>query len=67
MRKDAETDRERLDRAHLLAFARPARSEEARRGEAFLEKRRAAGMSEEAAWASLARVLLSANEFIYID
>ena len=64
IRRSAAGDRERLDLAHRLAFGRPATSAELRRGKAYLH---AFGEAEDAAWTSLARVLLAGNEFIYVD
>jgi hypothetical protein len=55
--------RERIDWAHRAAFARPARTAELQRGEAFLQE---LGGGPEA-WTSYAHVLLSSNEFSYVD
>jgi uncharacterized protein DUF1549/uncharacterized protein DUF1553/cytochrome c len=51
-------DRERIDWAHQAAFGRPATEGERTRGLAFVEAH---------GWTSLARVLLSCNEFIFVD
>jgi hypothetical protein len=65
----------RIDLAHLLAYARPASRVEGERGAAYLqafeqELARSGVASAEAeteAWTSYARVLLTANEFVYVD
>ena len=68
-------DGARIDQAHRLLYGRRATLEETRTGEAYLRKY-AQGLKDagvpaekqnEAAWASYARVLFAANEFIYID
>jgi hypothetical protein len=61
--------------AHELAYARPARSEEVEHGLAYLERygqalRQAGARPEQIeaeAWLSYARVLLCANEFVFLD
>jgi hypothetical protein len=63
LRRERRGVRERIDLAHRLLFARPATADEVERGEAYL--RRLAHL--EGTWASYARVLLSANEFITVD
>jgi hypothetical protein len=68
-------ERGRIDLAHRLAFARPARAAEVRAGadylracrEALVEAGVPAGRREQEAWASYARTLLASNELIYID
>jgi hypothetical protein len=65
----------RIERAYELAWGRPPRAEELERAARFLNECRdalqAARAPREAreleAWTSLAKVLLSANEFLYID
>ncbi len=65
----------RIDRAHRLAFGRPATREERREGADYLrESLEALAMEgvpadrrELAAWASYARTLFASNEFIYVD
>jgi hypothetical protein len=73
---NAQTDtRKRIDLAYQLALGRPATLEEIRRGEGYLqqsqEKLRAANSPLDElphkAWASYVRVLLSSNEFIFVD
>jgi mono/diheme cytochrome c family protein len=57
-----------VDRAYRLAFARPPNPREREEGTAFLSARRtAAGGSLERALTDYALVLLSLNEFIYVD
>jgi hypothetical protein len=65
----------RVEFAHRLAYARQARAEEIERAAGFLDAFRQeslrAGLSADAAeleaWTSYARVLLTANEFFYLD
>jgi cytochrome c553 len=65
----------RIRLAYTLAYARPPRLDEIDRGKVYLthyrdELRRTLtdpGEVERKAWLSYARVLLSANEFIYVD
>ena len=64
-----------LELAHELAWSRPAKPIEAERGTQFLEQYRrhlaAVGLPAERleleTWTSYARILLSANEFVYLD
>jgi hypothetical protein len=71
----ASQDFVRIDRAYREAFARPATAPEVEFGEAYLRECRAAlaesGVPEagrpRAAWASYARVLMSSNEFVFVD
>jgi len=66
---------DRIERAYELAWGRPPRSDELERTLRFLDdcrgalkKARIPGESRELeAWTSLAKVLLTANEFLYID
>jgi cytochrome c553 len=64
---------ERLNRACQLLFGRPAVSADQHRASRFLQGYRAelGNLSEaqrdQAAWAALLRVLLSSNEFIYVN
>ncbi len=68
-------DRERVDRACLLAFGRPARPEEIHEALAYLARAEVRLASSEsspevqrlAAWSSYARALLGSNEFMFID
>jgi Protein of unknown function (DUF1553) len=68
-------DAARIDRAYREAFARPPTRDEAELGERYLDECRAAlaeaGVPAEqrphAAWASYARVLMSSNEFVFVD
>jgi hypothetical protein len=65
----------RIELAHELAWSRPAKPVEAEKGMQYLEQYatqlRAAGVPaarlELETWTSYARVLLSANEFVYLD
>jgi hypothetical protein len=67
--------RQRIDRAHQLAWSRPAKPIEVERAVHYLEVYQTElahlGVSPEQqeleAWTSYARVLLSANEFVYLD
>lgn len=72
----AETEMpRRLERAFQLAFGRPSRDEERRTATEYLQDSiktlAAAGVAADRqasqAWASYLRVLLSSNEFIYVD
>jgi hypothetical protein len=57
----AEGDRQRIERAYLLLYGRPASAAEMHLGLAFL----AAGTPER--WRQYAQVLLAANEMLYVD
>jgi hypothetical protein len=67
--------RGRIELAHQRCYGRPATPDEIRRGEHFLTAYRqelvgaslAAAQAEREAWTSYARVLLIANEFVYLD
>jgi hypothetical protein len=59
---------EAVDRAYQLAFGRPPNEQEREEGTAFLRVRRAAsGDRLERALCDYALVLLSLNEFIYVE
>jgi len=66
---------DRIDLAHQLAYARPSRPEEIDRGAAYIEAYQqelirsgvTAAEAQLEAWTSYARVLLTANEFVYVD
>src|SRR5437868_7019081 len=68
-------DAARIDRAYREAFGRPARPKEIALGEQYLAACQAALAETEvpaadrprAAWASYARVLMSSNEFVFVD
>jgi hypothetical protein len=70
-------DPARIARAYLLLYGRPALPEEVRIGQAFLAKARTAPARkpagapapnvEESAWTTYSQILLSANEFMYVD
>jgi hypothetical protein len=65
----------RVDLAHRLAWSRPAQREEVERGVRYVDEYRRrlseagapAERQELEAWTSYARVLLCANEFVYVD
>jgi hypothetical protein len=71
----ASQDAPRIERAYREALARPPTPREVELGEEYLRECRAAladaGVSEadrpRAAWASYARVLLSSNEFVFLN
>jgi hypothetical protein len=58
LRAEAPEDRTRIDLAHRIALGRPATGPEIAEGEAFLRR---------ADWTAYAKVLLSSNEFVYVD
>jgi hypothetical protein len=66
---------QRIDRALQLAWGRPAQPSDCARAMRYLAAYRrvlqilgiAADQQEKEAWTSFARVLLSANEFVYLD
>ena len=66
---------QRLALAYELAYSRPPTADESARGETYLaavsQRLTAMGQSpaaaERRAWLSLARVLLAANEFVFVD
>jgi len=64
-------DATRIERAYLLAVGRAPASDERRTGLEFLAavraKLRSAGLPEEQAWESHARVILRLNEFVFVD
>jgi hypothetical protein len=59
----------RIQRAFLLAYGRPPREREVQLGLQFLAAARGQGQPEDAlaAWQKYAQVLLSANEFAFVD
>jgi hypothetical protein len=66
---------QRIGLAHEWALSREARSEEYERGlrylEAYLQQLAGAGVTDQRleleAWTSYARIILSSNEFVYLD
>jgi hypothetical protein len=60
--RDYSTDEQRIDAAYRIAFGRPPEADEAGKCKEFLSRYR-----ERESWAGLARVLLSTNEFIFVD
>ncbi|MBI3407384.1 MAG: PSD1 domain-containing protein [Planctomycetes bacterium] len=73
--KEAATNSQRIDRAFLLAYARPANKVEVERGESYLREYdrelRRSGVTTRAteieAWISYTRGVLAANEFVFVD
>jgi cytochrome c553 len=61
-----EDDAARIRRAFLLVYSRPARDKEVELGVAFL-KAAAADKNKLTPWEQYAQVLLSANEFVFVD
>jgi hypothetical protein len=67
--------RRRIELAHQLAWSRPATATEREKGARYVEAYRqelarrgvSGAQQEREAWTSYARVLLSANEFVYLD
>src|SRR5207249_1418673 len=65
----------RISWAHQTAWGRPANLDEAQKGAAYLrryqEELKGSGVSadrlELSAWTSYARILLTANEFVFVD
>ena len=53
--------------AHEIAYARPAEAAEIADWRAFLDRYEEAANSRSAAWQAFCRVLLSANEFVYVQ
>ena len=61
---------QRINVGHRLVFGRSASDDETARALALLDKVKAAlpaNSTESAIWSSYSRVLLSSNEFIYLD
>jgi hypothetical protein len=67
LRHEAPEPAQRLEWLWELAWGRPPSDDERERGLAYLRDVAATGQADEAAWASLARLVLSANEFLYVD
>ena len=72
--KHSDDEAERVERAYVLAFSRPATSVEKMESLEYLKQYRKglaeAGIKGDAAklaWASLSRILLSGSEFVYVD
>jgi hypothetical protein len=72
---EASDDRKRIDQGFSLAWNRPPKTDEVDKGLAYLQRYREAlaeaGVPEDKreleAWTSYARVILTANEFMYVD
>lgn len=68
-------DSQRVERAHWLLLGRPPTKEEIDEAENFLDRYRlesvaegsAAAQATVAVWSAYARVLLTSNEFLYIE
>ena len=70
LKAEGKTDQERVERAYLLLFGRPANAEEVSAATDYLAKvaKKVGGeKATEAAWESLARALFLSNEFVYLD
>ena len=77
-KKDAEagteqrplTDAQRVDKAYLLVLSRPPKAAERDAALTYianLEKRIGQGDAHDQAWRSFCHVLMSTNEFLYLD
>ncbi len=60
-------DAHRIQRAHLIALGRPAEPGELASWSRFLDRYELAAGDRSAAWKALCRVLLSSNEFLYVQ
>jgi hypothetical protein len=71
LQREGASDAERIERAFLLAFGRPASAEDRALSLAYLgqvrEKLRSAKIPAEQAWESLTRALLISSEFVYVN
>jgi hypothetical protein len=73
--RDASDPRARIRRMEELAYSRPPTTEETARAEEYLAQFRTLALStglnptraDAEAWQSYARVILTANEFFYLD
>jgi hypothetical protein len=63
----AANDGERIDKAYVLLYGRPAQEEERAIGLKLLKSAAEHGQKADAAWEEYCQVLLCANEFIYVD
>jgi hypothetical protein len=71
----SKDEHQRIDLAHQSALSRPARPAEREKAARYIEAyRKELGMvgvtgerQDQEAWASYARIMLSSNEFVYID
>ena len=57
----------RIGLAHEIAYGRPADTDEIASWNGFLDRYAAAATSRFSAWQGLCRVLLSSNEFLYVQ
>ncbi len=62
-----EEDFRRIQLAYEIAYSRPADEKEANSWKSFLDRYESAAGDREAAWRGLCRVLLSSNEFLYLQ
>jgi hypothetical protein len=70
LQQDTATDAERVQRAFLLAYGRPAGAEEVRLAIAFLSGQDSPAEQQAnrlTRWERLAQVLIGSNEFMYVD
>ena len=61
------SDAERVRLAYEIAYSRPASADEIQSWLAFLDRYEAAAGGRRAAWQGLCRVVLSSNEFLYVQ
>lgn len=62
-----DEDPRRIQLAYEIAYSRPADEKEADSWKAFLDRYESASGDRKAAWRGLCRVLLSSNEFLYLQ
>jgi hypothetical protein len=73
--REAPDLRQRIERAHRVAWSRPPTCAESQAGQRYVdrfasESRRLGASSSQAerdAWTSYAKIMLSANDFIYVE
>ena len=66
-REGGASDADRIRRAHLIALGRPAEPGELSSWSEFLARYEVSAGGRSAAWKALCRVLLSSNEFLYVQ
>ncbi len=66
-REASDDDSERIRLAYEIVYSRPAAMEEVGSWDAFLDRYESAAGDRAAAWRGLCRVLLSSNEFLYVQ
>lgn len=64
---EAQDDAARLDFAHETALGAPPADAQRQQAMAYIKEYAAASGSEDAAWTSYAKLLLSSNAFLYVD